>query len=225
MKAVILAAGVGSRLGRPFPKCLSILPDGERILGRQIRIFRQCGIKEIIVVAGFKKELIMEEFPDVYYRYNPVYYITNTSKSLQCGLQFMDDDLIWSNGDVVFDEEIIQQLVAFDGSAVAVDRKKCGDEEVKYRADQHGRLLEISKTVEAGQGEAVGINKIQKSDLPAFLQALAACQDHDYFEKGLELMINKGFHLNALDISAYRCIEVDFEEDLQQALQLFATNR
>ena len=69
MKAVILAAGVGSRLGRPFPKSLSLLPDGERILGRQIRIFQQFGINEIFVVVGFKKELIMEEFPQVYYKY------------------------------------------------------------------------------------------------------------------------------------------------------------
>ena len=94
MKAVILAAGVGSRLGRPFPKSLSLLPDGERILGRQIRIFQQFGINEIFVVVGFKKELIMEEFPQVYYKYNPVYYITNTAKSLCCGFEQLDDDVI-----------------------------------------------------------------------------------------------------------------------------------
>lgn len=222
MKAVILAAGVGSRLGRPFPKCLSVLPDGERILGRQIRILRQCGVKEIIVVAGFKKELIMEEFPDVYYCYNPVYYITNTSKSLACAIKHLDDDLIWTNGDVVFDEEVIREMVNCKGNAVAVDRKKCGDEEVKYRADQHGLILEISKTVKEPEGEAVGINRVQKSDIPAFLQALTDCQDNDYFEKGLEMLIARGFDFTAKDISAYRCIEVDFEEDLQQALHLFA---
>ena len=65
MRAIILAAGVGSRLGNPFPKSLSLLPGGERILGRQIRIYRELGIKEITVVVGFKKELIMEEFPQV----------------------------------------------------------------------------------------------------------------------------------------------------------------
>ncbi len=47
MKAVILAADVGSRLGRPFPKCMSLLPDGEQILGRQIRLFHEVGIREI----------------------------------------------------------------------------------------------------------------------------------------------------------------------------------
>ena len=73
MRAVILAAGIGSRLGNPFPKSLSMIPGRERILGRQIRILRKFGVREIFVVVGFKKELIMEEFPQVYFRYNPVY--------------------------------------------------------------------------------------------------------------------------------------------------------
>jgi choline kinase len=222
MKAVILAAGVGSRLGRPFPKCLSMLPTGERILGRQIRIFRQFGINEIFVVVGFKKNLIMEEFPSVYYRYNPIYYITNTSKSLCCALEFLDDDVIWSNGDVVFDEEVIREMANFDGNAVAVDRKKCGEEEVKYRADERDGILEISKRVQAPQGEAVGVNRIQKNDIPVFLQALAACKEQDYFEMGVEMLIKQGVGFSAVDISAYRCIEVDFEEDLKQALAMFA---
>lgn len=222
MKGVILAAGVGSRLGRPFPKCLSMLPTGERILGRQIRIFRQYGINEIFVVVGFKKNLIMEEFPSVYFRYNPIYYITNTSKSLCCALEYLDDDVIWCNGDVVFDEEVIREMAAFDGNAVAVDRKKCGEEEVKYRADERGGILEISKRVQAPQGEAVGVNRVQKNDIPVFLQALAACKEQDYFEMGVEMLIQQGVHFSAVDISAYRCIEVDFEEDLKQALAMFA---
>src|SRR6056297_2461183 len=101
MKAVLLAAGVGSRLGRPFPKSLVKLPGGERILGRQIRILREKGIRQIFVAVGFKMDLIMEEFPNVYYRYNPFYYITNTSKSLLCILEDLDDDVIWLNGDVI----------------------------------------------------------------------------------------------------------------------------
>jgi choline kinase len=222
MKAIILAAGVGSRLGRPFPKSLSVLPTGERILGRQIRIFQEFGIHEIYVVVGFKKNLIMEEFPQVFYKYNPIYYITNTSKSLCCALEYLDDDVIWTNGDVIFDPQVIGRLVEFQGNAVAVDRKKCGEEEVKYRADDQGVLLEISKNVQRPEGEAVGINRIQKNDVPTLLQALAACQDQDYFEMGIEMLISQGVHFSALDISAYRCIEVDFEDDLKQALTMFA---
>ncbi len=222
MKAVILAAGVGSRLGRPFPKSLSLLPDGERILGRQIRIFQQFGINEIFVVVGFKKELIMEEFPQVYYKYNPVYYITNTAKSLCCGLEQLDDDVIWANGDVIFDEGVIERLLSCPANAVAVDKKKCGDEEVKYRAAEDKKILEISKTVACPQGEAVGVNMIRRDDIPVFLQCLASCADNDYFERGLELAAQENVNFTAVDISDFRCIEVDFEDDLQQALSMFA---
>lgn len=221
MKAVILAAGVGSRLGRPFPKCMSLLPDGEHILGRQIRIFREIGIREIYVVSGFKQALIMEEFPDVFYKYNPFFYITNTSKSLLRALEHLDDDVIWANGDVVFDREVVERIVACPGNAVAVDRKRCGVEEVKYRADEQGDLLEISKTVAQPQGEAVGVNKVSRAGIPDLVQSLTLCQDDDYFEKGIELCLSRNVAFRAVDISAYRCIEVDFDEDLQEARKMF----
>lgn len=222
MRAVILAAGVGSRLGNPFPKSLSLLPGGERILGRQIRIFREAGIREIMVVVGFKKELIMEEFPDVDFCYNPVFYLTNTSKSLLRGLEYMSDDVIWANGDVVFDEESIELLLNHKGSCVLVDKSECGDEEVKYKTGSGGNIVEISKIVQNGEGEAVGINKIAQADLPAFVNCLRACDDSDYFERAIELGIGQGMQFDALDISEYRCIEVDFEEDLIKARHMFS---
>ncbi|HDQ39938.1 MAG TPA: phosphocholine cytidylyltransferase family protein [Desulfonatronum sp.] len=225
MRGVILAAGVGSRLGRPFPKCMSLLPDGEQILGRQIRIFRDVGIREIYVVSGFKQSLIMEEFPDVFYKYNPFFYITNTSKSLLRALEHMNDDVIWTNGDVVFDREVIEAVAAHVGNAVAVDRKRCGAEEVKYRADEQGNLLEISKHVVNPHGEAVGVNKVLRESVPDLVHSLTLCQDDDYFEKGIEQCLHGGVAFHALDISAHRCIEVDFDEDLREARRMFAPPR
>src|SRR5690554_4922676 len=105
------------------------------ILARQIRILRECGISEIIVVVGFKKEFIMEYFPGVFYKYNPLFYITNTAKSLLCAVEDLQDDVLWMNGDVVFDGKIIQLLLQSKGNAVAVNSAHCGEEEVKYRAD------------------------------------------------------------------------------------------
>ena len=68
MKAIILAAGVGSRLKRALPKTLSVLPDGDSVIGRQIRILKKFKIHEIYVVVGFKKSLIMEQHPEVFYK-------------------------------------------------------------------------------------------------------------------------------------------------------------
>ena len=223
MHAVILAAGVGTRLGRPFPKSLSILPSGERILGRQIRLLREAGVERITIVVGFKMALIMEEYPDVFYSYNPVYYVTNTSKSLLHCLRRMDDDVLWMNGDVVFDPAIVQEVLKESaGNLVCVDKKRCADEEVKYRIDATGNIAEISKTVTSPQGEAVGINLIRRADLPTFVDALERCDDMDYFEKGMELCVRGGMAWKPFDVSAHRCIEVDFQEDWQQVQAAFA---
>ncbi|MCX8131256.1 MAG: phosphocholine cytidylyltransferase family protein [Clostridia bacterium] len=221
MKAVILAAGVGSRLGKPYPKSLNKLPNGETILGRQIRILRKNGINEIYVVVGFKMGLIMESFPEVFYRYNPVYYVTNTSKSLLCAIRDMNDDVLWTNGDVIFDEEIIAHMVNQAGNAIAVNSSKCGEEEVKYKADNKNQLTAISKQVQDAHGEAVGINKISKEDIENFKSALENCSDNDYFEKGIEMLIDNGKKFNIVNISNFKCIEVDFEEDWKIATELF----
>lgn len=223
MRAVILAAGVGSRLGRPLPKTLSILPTGETILGRQIRIFRELGVREVFVVVGFKKTLIMEQHPDAFFRYNPLFYITNTSKSLLCAVQDVDDDVIWANGDVVFDPEVVRGVMQTPANIVAVDRKKCGEEEVKYRTGDSGEVVAISKNITDGEGEAVGVNKVLAAHLPALRRALERCQDQDYFERGMEFMIQDKVPFQPLDVSEHRCIEVDFPEDWQTAQAMFAS--
>ncbi|MDR0467093.1 MAG: phosphocholine cytidylyltransferase family protein [Deltaproteobacteria bacterium] len=223
MQAVILAAGVGTRLGRPFPKSLSALPTGERILGRQIRLLREAGIARVTVVVGFKKALIMEEYPDVFYCYNPIYYVTNTSKSLVHALRHMDDDVLWLNGDVVFEAGVLDEILRAPAENLAcVDKKRCGEEEVKYAQDDAGYISAISKNVAQPLGEALGINLVRKNSLPAFVRALNACEDTDYFERGMELMIEAGERVLPLDISAYRCVEVDFVADWELAQKMFA---
>ena len=83
MKIVILAAGIGSRLGNPFPKPLTPLKDGESIMAKQLKnISKYFDINDVTTVVGFKKDLIMERFPEVNYVYNPFFDRTNTSKSL-----------------------------------------------------------------------------------------------------------------------------------------------
>ncbi|UZP66896.1 phosphocholine cytidylyltransferase family protein [Desulfovibrio mangrovi] len=224
MKAVILAAGIGSRLSRPFPKSLSVLPYGETILGRQIRILKELGIHEIVIVVGFKMTLIMEHFPEVYYKYNPNYYLTNTSKSLLCAIENLDDDILWMNGDVVFDKVILKEVLgATAHNLICVDTKKCGEEEVKYTLNDQGFISAISKQVEDAAGEAVGINFIRKDDLPRFVEGLRTCEENDYFEKGMEIIIADNIKFRPVDISMHKCIEVDFEEDWVSAQNSFRT--
>lgn len=226
MKIVILAAGIGSRLGNPFPKPLTPLKNGKCIMEMQVdNLDETFNIDDINVVVGFKKNLIMERFPELTYIYNPFFDQTNTSKSLLKALRKnRDKSVLWLNGDVVFDAGLLSVLKPFidkKESFVAVNTNKVAEEEVKYTL-QNGYIDQLSKTVKNGWGEAVGINFISSKDIKSFIHRLEECDDNDYFEKGLELAIKKdGLKISAVDISEYDCMEVDFKEDLENANNLF----
>jgi CDP-glycerol glycerophosphotransferase len=221
---VILAAGGGTRLGRPFPKALTRLADGETILGRQLALLRYvfgAGVP-ICVVVGFKADLVLEAAASqAAFAYNEVFDQTNTAHSLHRALQVIGPGgVLWLNGDVVFDERVLAHLAPFvaqDRSFVAVNRAVVGVEEVKYRRDDEGFVRTISKDVVDSEGEAVGINYVAAGDRPPLADALARCTDHDYFERGIERATDAGVRFRAVDISAYPCVEVDFEADLRAA--------
>lgn len=217
-KVIILSAGIGSRLGTPYPKGLTPLNNGETIYSRQLRIFRNLDCS-IIVVIGFKKDLVMEADPNVLYVYNADFDTTNTSKSLLCGLKHIfDEDVLWINGDVVFRADVIEQMLEQQGSLVVVNNAKVGEEEVKYTMNVNGYIDAISKHVENPLGEAVGINLIEADHLEAFKEKLRVVDAQDYFERGMELLIAElGDLFRPLNVSDQACIEVDFEEDLQKA--------
>ena len=225
---VILAAGVGSRLGRPHPKPLTQLATGETILERSLRhLTSRFSRHSVHLVVGFKKEMIMEVVPDVGFIYNQAYGDTNTSKSLLKALTILGPGgVLWLNGDVVFDEGVLDDLLphlAMDRSFVCVNTAKVGDEEVKYTLDQDGYIRELSKKVyEGALGEAVGINFISADDRPLLARRLEECDEQDYFERGIEMAIEKdNLRIEALDISTRPVIEVDFAEDLVRANETF----
>lgn len=221
MKAVILAAGMGSRLARPHPKPLTPLVTGQTIMAQQVQnLSRYFQVPEIYVVVGYKKELIMEEFPDLTYVYNSEYDTTNTSKSLLRALaRFRDEDVLWLNGDVVFDHQILQQVLDLQHSAMAVVPGAVSEEEVKYRLGPGGWIVEISKAVRSGAGEAVGINKVCAAELATLRSHLEKCDDNDYFEKGIETGIGDGLRFFPVDTTGLLATEVDFSEDLKKANQ------
>jgi choline kinase len=220
---VILAAGLGTRLGKPFPKPLTPLRAGTTILRRQISLLRgHFGDQtSITVVVGFKLDHVVEAAPDVLFAYNEFFDQTNTSKSLLRGLELSRaGGVLWLNGDVVFDPalpDLLDEPLARQTSFVCVNTAVVGEEEVKYTVDSGGGISALSKQVEAGMGEAVGINYVAAKDRLALIDALRACDPQDYFERGIELSIGAGLRWEAVDISAAPCIEVDFDDDLARA--------
>lgn len=226
VQVVILAAGMGTRLARPHPKSLTELRDGRTIMQQQVQnITSEFGKKlRLSVVVGFKLEMILEHVPNASFIYNEAFDQTNTSKSLLKALRNSGKGgVLWMNGDVVFDPEIMKYLRPFikqDISFVSVDMSSVSDEEVKYTVDEDGHINELSKSVKNALGEAVGINYVSSKDKKKLIKRLAQVKDQDYFERGIELTIKKdNVEYTPVDISAFYAVEVDFADDLERANQ------
>ncbi len=217
MHIIILAAGMGTRLNKNNPKSLVKLSNGDSILNRQINaLLDYVNINDITIVVGYKQHKIKEKYPKCSYVYNENYQNTNTAKSLLLALESKEDDkdVIWINGDVVFEFEVLKEIFVTSNSSMLVNTLKVGAEEVKYTINNDGSINKVSKNINNGLGEAVGINKILNSQLDEFKKELERCLSSDYFERGLEMLINKGTKIYPIDISKYFCCEIDTQDDL-----------
>ena len=228
LQVVILAAGMGTRLGKPWPKPLTPLADGRSIMQQQLenveKVFRNDARTTIVV--GFKLEMIMEAHPNATFVYNENYDQTNTSKSLLEALRASQESgVLWMNGDVVFDPRVLERVsdrIRNEKSFVCVNTSATAEEEVKYTVDSKGNINALSKQVKNALGEAVGINFISRHHKDAVIKYLDEVADNDYFERGLELAIEKaGVEIEPVDISDLFAVEVDFQADLDRANQNF----
>ena len=232
MKAILLAAGMSRRLKsltNNIPKCL-IEIGGKTILDYQLGAVLNAGIKDIVIVVGYLKEKIIDfvknnykSFKTVKFIENPEYATTNTIYSLYLTKEeFINDDFIYFNADVLLHQDIVLKLVDHGGSNVlAVDYKKCGEEEVKFSTNDD-RIVKLGKyipTVEA-EGEFIGIAKFGKNVAKDFIKTLEYYSNKGeknlFFEKAVEDILDKD-HFFPLDVSDIPNIEIDFPEDLEEA--------
>ena len=119
MKAFIFNSGSGSRMGdltKFNPKALVELSNGETILGRQIRLLKNAGIKEIIISTGpFEDQIkdLANNYRGISFQFinNSIYNETNSIYSLYLAKHLIDDDIVMLHGDLVFDSFILEKLI------------------------------------------------------------------------------------------------------------------
>jgi len=188
MRALILAAGRGSRmgsLGDARPKCLVEL-DGTPLLDRQLAALRRGGAREIGIVRGYRKEML--ERPGLTYFDNPRWAETNMVMSLVCAAEWLrTSTVIVSYADIFYRSEIIRGLASADGAlVVGYDRQwralwtrrfadPLSDAET-FRIDGSGELTEIggkAASIEEIQGQYMGLNKFSPAAWDAVEQLLA----------------------------------------------------
>jgi len=232
MQAIILAAGLGKRI----PKYSALRPkamlkiNGKSIIQHQIELFNKHGIKDIAVVVGYKHNLLRKALKlwKISYVFNPFYESTNNLGSFWFALNHQHADFILANGDTVFEEEILARLLKTPGHVVLpIDRKKCGEEEMKVKLKK-GNVVEINKTMppSSAYGEFIGIAKFNGKGVSGIKSVAHQIMENKEFNTFYELAIQKFIDQNlakvkAVDITGLKWNEIDFEEDYIRAKKLF----
>jgi choline kinase len=234
MKSIVLAAGAGRRLasmGWEKPKSLLEF-NGITLLDNIILSLIENGIDNIVIVVGYKKELIID-FVGKYklnftFIENKDYAQTNTINSLWLARDYINEDYIYFNADVFFDRRIIPMLVNHPQSAFAIDVGKCADEEVKVIVDKKDRIVSIGKKLNPKDclGEFIGIGKFSASVCPAMVKSLCRyneilCQRNLFFETAVNDILNE-HSIKALPIGDMKAVEIDCPEDYQKVLNLLS---
>lgn len=241
MKAVILAAGMATRL-RPLtlntPKCL--LKVGERsLLHRSIDALLENGIKEFVIVTGYLNELIenfvKEQYEDrikVTFIHNNLYDSTNNIYSLWLARPEVDgEEMLLLDSDLLYDPRIIGRVLHQESQNVlTLIKHDLGEEEMKVVLDTDGSITEISKTCNPSlaAGESLGIERMGKSYTTALYKELDVMMNKEglenkFYELAFERLIRQGHTYKVIDVTDLFSCELDTVEDFENAKSLIPT--
>ena len=237
MQAVILAAGVGQRLGDTFdhkPKCLLKFGDAS-LLQRHLRILRHYDISRIIVVTGYQPGLIEEEtsFSDAVDITTTVHnpnYKKGSIISMLIGLEQLGigQDFILMDADVLYDHRIIYRLInSKNNNCFLLDQDfKPGDEPVKLCV-HNGHLVDFRKQIGKDlefdfQGESVGFFRFSRETVTRLITQAKAYlnlgDDKQPYEECIrDLLLEHPENFAYEDITGLPWIEIDFPEDVMRA--------
>ena len=238
MKAFILAAGVSRRLyphTYNTPKCL-LEVGGKPIIHYQLEALLDLGVKDISIVVGYHREILIrhlkDNFPTLNFNFiiNHHYFETNTAYSVYIGKKVLNENHILMNADVVYPKGLLNKLIdTKHKTALAVDIKSCGLEEVKVIDGGSDKIAAIGKELIETQclGEFIGVAKLSKDFCNLFSNSLEDLIDsggvNDYFEAAIQPILKK-MDIYYVDVSEFPCMEIDFIEDLEEARSLFKQN-
>ena len=248
MKAVIIAAGVGSRLGeltKEIPKPL-IDVNGKSIIERQINSFRKFGINEIIVITGYQNHKFHLE--NIEYVFNPDYADVEQAFSLLTARKQINDDVIISFGDIIFEDKILKQIMDTDNDIViGVDRdwKKSYEKRMDnsptmsdFIAIKNGKIVKLFRKSTEFDDESIiaefsGLFKLSFDAVKKIIETYEKLEmSHsgkfhyaDSLKKAkiidlLQELFENGVEMEAVHLEGKWC-EIDTPQDLNLARKMF----
>ena len=248
MKAIVIAAGEGSRMGKltqNIPKPL-VMVNGKSIIERQLSILKQNKILDVIIVTGSYNEKF--NFKNVVYVNDLDHKKHDTLGSLMTARDYMNDEIIITYADQIFDEKIMESVINFKGDiGIAVDL----DWEKNYvNRDQHPKseaenvlingneILELRKNISECKenekiGECLGLMKFSRKASKVFLDKYSELEishqgkfhNAPSLEKALisdmiQELIDSEINVEPIYVSGKWC-EIDTPQDLEIARKIF----
>lgn len=230
-KAIILAAGRGKRLKRltELPKCL-LKVNGEPLIARYIAILRACGVREILIVAGYKadkvKAAVRRSVPKVTVVENPEFNKGSILSLWQARKQLAGEVMIL-DGDLYFEEEFIRRAVrSRKKDFFLIDRRSAQDKEAVVVGFRKGRALGLARGLTgrfAVLGEWAGVLRLSSSAASVLRRLLERLVSEKVEDAGYEFIIPLLFKRVALSyelVDDLKWVEIDFPKDFRKALNL-----
>jgi choline kinase len=231
MKAIILAAGKGTRLnGHDLkPKCLFEV-GGQTLLARQVEALREAHINDIVIVLGFEAERIRSLYEHTAsFVINSRFEETSSMYSLWLAREHLRDGFVVLNCDVLFHPQLMTRLLSspFEDALLIdlVDKNNnnLGDEEMKIKLSDD-LVVDISKDMDPAEadGENVGIVKFSPTGARRLVEEMdvliANGRLREWAPRAFREFAQR-FPLHAISTADYPWIEIDFPEDYRRATE------
>ena len=227
MKAILMAAGMGTRISQKTNQPKSLLKVGTTSIIRHTVEMLQKNNIDVSVVLGFKSDLIVNELLDlnVHFYINPFFRVTNSIASLWFARNELktNDDIIFANADVYWEEDILDLLKCSDKDVVMLGDKtriEVGDYFFKCKNDKivdYGKELDLNNR----SCEYVGIARISKEFMPEFienLEYLIKTEDYNLWWENILYSLSDTKDIHVKDVEGRFWGEVDTIEDYERVL-------
>ena len=226
MKALILNSGLGSRMGvlsSEHPKCMTEITSKETILSRQLKLIAEAGINEVVITTGYHEGVLIQycnslDLPLKYvFIKNPLYDQTNYIYSIYLAKEYLNDDLILLHGDLVYENEVFEKVLASESSCMTVSSTLPLPEKDFKAQVKDGKIITIGVDVFNEAMQAQPLYKLRKEDWGKWLGKIIEFCDSNkrnvYAENALNELKGEA-NITALDIRNLLCAEIDTPEDL-----------
>lgn len=247
MQAIILAAGMGKRLGehtRNNTKCM-VPVNGTPLIDRVLNQLARLQLRRVVIVVGYEGQQVMDYVGNerngmpIEYVQNPVYDKTNNIYSLALAKQqLQEDDTLLIESDLIFDDGMLDLLVSnpfpnlalvakyetwMDGTMVCIDKENNIVNFVTKAAFNYKNVSQYYKTVNIYKFSKEFARHKYVPFLDAYIKAVG---NNEYYENVLRIIsFLNSQDLKALPITHEKWYEIDDKQDLDIAEALFAEEK